>query len=166
MSFFHQIHELGDNADLTIYFFRKDDKLTIEVRPGARTSLNPKTMTGTPEDLASGFLQALLTKPEPKAGLNVQDLPDEGKPTKEAPEAKEKPAPAKKGNAAKKGKPVKSKPESKTKASKASKPVAPKEASIFDQAPADNAPSVAEVEVETVEEVEGSVPEDTEDSPI
>ncbi|MDF2189319.1 hypothetical protein [Paraflavitalea sp. CAU 1676] len=146
MSFFHQIHNLGDDADLTLRIVRKDDKLTIDVRPGARTGLTPKILTGTPEELADGFLQAITKKPEPQAGLSVQDLPTESSEKKEQPAKKESPAAAKKGKDKGKAKQAAQKPEKKEKPAKP-KPAAPREVSMFDQ-PADDDKTDQEVDAE------------------
>lgn len=148
MSFFHQIHNLGDDADLTLVFIRKDDKLTIEVKPGAGTTLAPKVITGTPTELADGFLLAILAKPEPQPGLAVQDMPTETSPKKPAPAAKEKHAPVKNEKSAKPQKPAKVKPERTVKPAKASKAAAPQEVSMFDQPTTDNQPGAVEVETE------------------
>lgn len=152
MSFFHQIHNLGDDADLTLRIVRKDDKLTIDVRPGARTSLTPKVITGTPEDLADGFLQAILAKPEKETGLAVQELPNDGPPKKEEPVAN-KTSSAKKEQGAK-TKYGKKNPPPKVKPGKGSKAAAPKEVSMFDQQPVEDTKNDEEVDADQSSENE------------
>lgn len=114
MSFFQKIYELADGADLAINIKRKNEKLTVSVLPSNARNVTPVIITGTPEDLESGFLDTVTQQLEKSGELQLQIVASmateepkpkkEAKPTKEA-KLKDKDKPAKKAEVPKKEEP-------------------------------------------------------------
>lgn len=69
MEFFKQLAAIG-NIDMTIRIMQKNDKFTINVMPGSGSStMQPIVITGTPEELDSEFVNAIVPQVNEVAGL-------------------------------------------------------------------------------------------------
>src|SRR5579885_3188867 len=77
MNFFQQlVHAGAGNVDLTMRIMQKNDKLTINIMPGAGSAnLKPILVTGTPEELDKEFFSSIAPGVAEVAGLvtNLQE---------------------------------------------------------------------------------------------
>jgi PRTRC genetic system protein E len=71
MEFFKKLYEMLDGIDVSIKVKRKNDKLTISVLPDTTHVIAPITVTGTPEELDEGFIEAIRSPLTKIAGLKV-----------------------------------------------------------------------------------------------
>jgi PRTRC genetic system protein E len=93
MNFFEQLAHAGaGNVDITMRIMQKNDKLTLNIMPGAGSvSITPIIVTGTPAELDAEFFQSIAPAVNEIAGI-VTNLADV---KKQVTEMKDKPAPVK-----------------------------------------------------------------------
>lgn len=150
MNFFEQLaNACNGKTDITLRIMQKNDKLTIDVKPGSHSSTTkPLLFTGTPAELDAEFFTTVFPAVEEVKGIlsNIDDVKKEAEEKltakKPAKAADKKAEPAKKSGKEKKSK----------------NPVAV-EASMFDQ----SQPAEAAEEGTTEQEDDNSEEEATEE---
>lgn len=152
MNFFEQLGaHLGD-VDMTIRFFKKNGVFTLNIMPGAKSTIKPIIIKGAPEELDKEFFNTIAPGVKEITGIisNMEEIKKEAvadaeKSKKEAEQKKDKKPEVKKPAAKKKpaqtpvkktAKPASKKPAEKIKKKPVAKPPVeekPKEPSLFEE---------------------------------
>ncbi|MFL5810056.1 MAG: PRTRC system protein E [Flavisolibacter sp.] len=98
MNFFEQLGSLLGDVDMTIRFFKKNGRFTLNIMPGNRSNnIKPLIVSGTPEELDSEFFNTVAPGIKEITGIisNMDDVKKEASEKSESKKSLEKKAPVK-----------------------------------------------------------------------
>ena len=77
MNFFQQLNDLLIGVDLKLEIKRTGNVLKVSALPSTKATMNPITITGTPEEIDAGFFEAIQKPLEDAQGLKTHYTPPE-----------------------------------------------------------------------------------------
>ena len=120
MNFFEEIYNLGDRTHISMTIMRIGEKLTVSALPVSSANIKALEVTGTPEELAEGFVREITAPMKEVIGI-VSNAEQFKKSAEQAAETAKKEAETKKDTAAKQKPAQPSKPAKPKKEAKAAK---------------------------------------------